>query len=151
MTQSFSKKVLDRANTIEFSFVNLMSRPYAGGTEAAQKLDNSFLKTDYLNEPKFTSLFLLKHSHQSFELFNIHSEEEYRLMVEINKAFDNLSTTTTDKNSAVYRINDSHSVIVADGNFTISNDSGDILGSISISNFARSPRTGFRIIKGFIS
>lgn len=47
-TFPFSKKVLDRANTIEFSFVNLMSRPAAGGTEAAQKLDNSFLKTDYL-------------------------------------------------------------------------------------------------------
>ena len=47
-TFPFSKKVLDRANTIEFSFVNLMSRPTAGGTEAAQKLDNSFLKTDYL-------------------------------------------------------------------------------------------------------
>lgn len=47
-TFPFSKKVLDRANTIEFSFVNLMSRPTAVGTASAQKLDNSFLKTDYL-------------------------------------------------------------------------------------------------------
>ena len=47
-TFPFSKKVLDRANTIEFSFVNLMSRPAASGAKAAQKLDNSFLKTDYL-------------------------------------------------------------------------------------------------------
>jgi len=105
------------------------------------------VKDEWVNEPKFTSLFLLEHSQQSFELFNIHSEEEYRLMVEINKAFDNLSTSTTDNNSAVYRINDSHSVIVADGNFTITNDNGEILGSISISNFARSPRAGFRTIK----
>ena len=108
------------------------------------------VKDEWVNEPKFTSLFLLEHSYQSFELFNIHSEEEYRLMVEINKAFDNLSTSTTDNNSAVYRINDSHSVIVADGNFTITNDNGDILGSISISNFARSPRSGFRTLKGII-
>ena len=105
------------------------------------------VKDEWVNEPKFTSLFLLEHSHQSFELFNIHSEEEYRLMVEINKAFDNLSTSTTDDNSAVYRINDSHSVIVADGNFTITNDNGDILGSIPISNFARSPRAGFKQLK----
>ena len=105
------------------------------------------VKDEWVNEPKFTSLFLLEHSQQSFELFNIHSEEEYRLMVEINKAFDNLSTSTTDNNSAVYRINDSHSVIVADGNFTITNDNGEILGSISISSFARSPRAGFRTIK----
>ena len=108
------------------------------------------VKDEWVNEPKFTSLFLLEHSHQSFELFNIHSEEEYRLMVEINKAFDNLSTSTTDNNSAVYRVNDSHSVIVADGNFTITNDNGDMLGSISISNFARSPRSGFRTLKGII-
>lgn len=47
-TFPFSKKVLDRANTIEFSFVNLMSRPAAGAAATAQKLDNSFLRTDYL-------------------------------------------------------------------------------------------------------
>ena len=47
-TFPFSKKVLDRANTIEFSFVNLMARATAGGQAIAQKLDNSFLKTDYL-------------------------------------------------------------------------------------------------------
>lgn len=47
-TFPFSKKVLDRANTIEFSFVNLLSRVAVDGQVAAQKLDNSFLKTDYL-------------------------------------------------------------------------------------------------------
>ena len=71
-------------------------------------------------------------------------------MVEINKAFDNLSTSTSENNSAVYRLNENRSVIVADGNFTITNDDGDILGSISISNFARSPRSGFRTLKGII-
>ena len=47
-TFPFSKKVLDRANTIEFSYVNLM--PMVGNKKetAAQKLDNSFLKTEYL-------------------------------------------------------------------------------------------------------
>lgn len=109
------------------------------------------VKDEWVNEPKFTSLFLLEHCQQSFELFNIHSEEEYRLMVEINKAFDNLSTATTDNNSTVYRINDTHAVIVADGNFTITNNNGDILGSISISNFARSPRAGFNKVKDLIS
>lgn len=47
-TFPFSKKVLDRANTIEFSFVNLMAKTTAGGQAVAQKLDNSFLKTEYL-------------------------------------------------------------------------------------------------------
>ena len=47
-TFPFSKKVLDRANTIEFSFVNLMTKVITGGQAVAQKLDNTFLKTDYL-------------------------------------------------------------------------------------------------------
>ena len=47
-TFPFSKKVLDRANTIEFSFVNLMAKAAAGSTATPQKLDNAFLKTDYL-------------------------------------------------------------------------------------------------------
>ena len=48
-TFPFSKKVLDRANTIEFSFVNLMSKPTETFVEL-QKLSesNSFLKTEYL-------------------------------------------------------------------------------------------------------
>ena len=108
------------------------------------------VKDEWVNEPKFTSLFLLEHSQQSFELFNIHSEEEYRLMVEINKAFDNLATSTADNTAAVYRINETRSVIVADGNFTITNDNGETLGTISISNFAHSPRSGFRKIKDML-
>ena len=108
------------------------------------------VKDEWVNEPKFTSLFLLEHSQQSFELFNIHSEEEYRLMVEINKAFDNLATSTADNNAAVYRINEARSVIVADGNFTITNDNGETLGTISISNFARSPRAGFKKISSLL-
>ena len=47
-TFPFSKKVLDRANTIEFSFVNLMAKATASGKVVVQKLDNSFLKTEYL-------------------------------------------------------------------------------------------------------
>ncbi len=47
-TFPFSKKVLDRANTIEFSFVNLMPKAAVGSSPVAQKLDNGFLKTEYL-------------------------------------------------------------------------------------------------------
>ena len=48
-TFPFSKKVLDRANTIEFSFVNLMAKPKKS-IVGSKKLNenNAFLKTDYL-------------------------------------------------------------------------------------------------------
>lgn len=48
-TFPFSRKVLDRANTIEFSYVDLMQQlitPFAPVN--AQNLPNSFLKTEYL-------------------------------------------------------------------------------------------------------
>ena len=47
-TFPFSKKVLDRANTIEFSFVNLMAKAASDEAGMPQKLDNSFVKTEYL-------------------------------------------------------------------------------------------------------
>ena len=61
-----------------------------------------------------------------------------------------LTATTADNNTAVYRVNDSHSVIVADGCFTITNDNGEILSKIPVSTFARSPRVGFKKIKSAI-
>ena len=105
------------------------------------------IKDSFRGKPQFTNKFLLDHCTKSYQLFAISSEEEYRLMVEINKAFDNLSATSSDESTAVYRVNDTHSVIMADGYFTITNDNGDILDKISVSDFAKSPRAGFRKIK----
>jgi len=49
-TFPFSRKVLDRANTIEFSYVDLLPSFYALPGEATQTMDlsNAFLKTEYL-------------------------------------------------------------------------------------------------------
>ena len=105
------------------------------------------IKDSFRGKPQFTNKFLLDHCTKSYQLFAISSEEEYRLMVEINKAFDNLAATSSDESTAVYRVNDTHSVIVADGCFTITNDNGDILDKITVSSFAKSPRAGFRKIK----
>lgn len=48
-TFSFSKKVLDRANTIEFSDVDLDLLDFKQGESEAVQVDNSFIKTRYLN------------------------------------------------------------------------------------------------------
>jgi len=47
-TFPFSKKVLDRANTIEFSYVNLDVANKPIGRVEVGTLNNSFLKSDYL-------------------------------------------------------------------------------------------------------
>ena len=47
-TFPFSRKVLDRANTIEFSYVDLLPAEEPEGPASALDLPNSFLKTKYL-------------------------------------------------------------------------------------------------------
>ena len=71
-------------------------------------------------------------------------------MVEINKAFNNLSASTSDDSTAVYRVNDTHSVIVDESCFTITNNDGDIIERIAISSFAKSPRASFNKIKRLV-
>ena len=100
--------------------------------------------------PQFTNRFLLDNCTKSYQLFAIASEEEYRLMVEINKAFDNLNASTAKDNTATYRINNTHTIAVSEGYFTIMNDNGDILDRIPISSFAKGPRAGFNKIKNII-
>lgn len=47
-TFPFSRKVLDRANTIEFDYVDLMPKPLPDYKPESFELDNGFLKSDYL-------------------------------------------------------------------------------------------------------
>ena len=105
------------------------------------------IQDSWRGRPQFTNKFLLDNCTKSYQLFAIASEEEYRLMVEINKTFDNLNASTAKDNTAAYRINDTHTIAVSEGYFTIMNDSGAILDRISISNFAKGPRAGFNKIK----
>ena len=108
------------------------------------------IQDSFRGKPQFTNKFLLDQCNKSYQLFAISSKEEYRLMSEINKAFKNLEASTAADNTAVYRINDQHSVIVADGFFTITTDSGEVLDRIAVSDFSRSPRAGFRRIKNAV-
>ena len=124
---------------------------YAFMVEKWESLETPItIKDEGVYEPKFTHLLLVQNCAQSYELFNIHSEAEFRLMVEIRKAFKDIATATSSENTSVYRVNDTHAVIVADGYFTITNDNGDILDKIAVSSFAKSPRAGFRKIKKVI-
>ena len=47
--------------------------------------------------PRLTNKFLLDNCSESYQLFNISSEAEYRLVMELNTAFDNGSLNKSDK------------------------------------------------------
>ena len=108
------------------------------------------IRDSFKGKPQFTNKFLLDHCTRSYQLFAISSEEEYRLMVEISKAFNDLSASTSDNSTAVYCVNDTHSVIVDESFFAITNNNGDIIERIAISNFAKSPRASFNKIKKLV-
>ena len=113
-------------------------------------LDNPIeIKDSNKGKPRFTNKFLLDNCRQSYQLFSINSEEEYRLMVELDKAFDNFAAS--DENDAAnYKINDTHTVSVVDGKFIIGNTDGEIVKELLISDFGKSPRQYFKEMKEVI-
>ena len=56
-----------------------------------KKLDRRIdFEEEWVYKPRYTSLFLLKHCIKTFELFNIRSEEAYRLVYELRRVQKNI-------------------------------------------------------------
>ena len=104
------------------------------------------LQDSQRGKPRFTYKFLLDNCKKSYQLFSISSEEEYRMMVEINEAFDGLTTSSLDDNALVYKINDK-TIFSSGGFFIIANIEGEIIEKILISDFASKPRTVFNKLR----
>ena len=83
-------------------------------------------------------------------LFNISSEAEYRLVMELNTAFDKMVADPSDANEAIYKIDDSYSISTLGGKFTVINSNGNVLSEVSAEQFAKSPRIAFNRIKNVI-
>jgi len=114
-TFPFSKKVLDRANTIEFSFVNFMPKQKEVGVVKELQLGNDFLKTKYLylSEIKNTEFvedicFKLEELNNVLKKANLHVG--YRVRDEIsfyminNKKFELLGENIAFDNEIMQKI-----------------------------------------------
>ncbi|NCB24902.1 MAG: DUF3578 domain-containing protein [Bacteroidia bacterium] len=117
-TFPFSRKVLDRANTIEFSYVDLMPPPYEEHVEdiEALGLPNSFIKAEYLllnqcaDEAAFVDIICseLKEINRILQTANAHVG--YRVRDEIvfyminNKKNDLLSQNAALDNEIIQKI-----------------------------------------------
>ncbi len=105
-TFPFSKKVLDRANTIEFSFVNFMPKEQVGSSASVLRLDNSFLRTQYLyfneiedEEFKSDICFKLEELNEALRKANLHVG--YRVRDEISfYMMNNKECELLDENAA---------------------------------------------------
>ena len=112
-----------------------------------QPLDKTIaIKDSSKGKPRFTNKLLLDTCTQSYQLFEITTEEEYRLMQELNNAFGE-GVVGGEK---VFKINDQFSITTLNGKFTIMNIAGQIIDEVPIENFQKRPRVTFGKIKEMV-
>lgn len=102
------------------------------------------VKDEGVYGPRFTNLFLLQNSNQSYELFSINSETEYRLLYALKLIYSNAVKT---KSECVFKVGN-NTVSARDGFIDILDENNEklITPSIKISEFSRRPRYYFNLI-----
>lgn len=96
---------------------------------------------DWVYRARYTNSFLLKNSKSTFELFNIRSEEDYRLVYELRRIQENLRVQDNSQELFV-KINESVSVY-NDETYIRVYDSGREILRRSTSDFRKSPSVVF--------
>lgn len=107
------------------------------------------IKTERVYEPKFTNLFLLQNSTDTYELFNINSESEYRLLQELKRAYHSTFVNETSAGTA-FKANEDSTIFAMDGCFVLCNGKGEIVKKFQIDHFISSPRREFNRIKEYV-
>ncbi len=103
---------------------------------------------DWVYRPRYSNSFLLHNSKSTFELFNIRSESDYRLVYELRRIQENLRVQYDDKELFV-KIDDSISVYNDDTYIRVY-DSGKEKMRRLTEDFIRSPSMVFECIKNSI-
>ena len=99
------------------------------------------VKGEGVNEPRFTNMFLLTHCAHSYELFHVHSAEQFRLLTALKRMSD------SHGDSAPYRIDQKHSLLLGNGTFELLNEERGSLLRFKVSEFKRYPRYYFSLLK----
>lgn len=107
------------------------------------------IKTERVYEPKFTNLFLLQNSTDTYELFNINSESEYRLLQELKRAYHDTFVNDTPMGT-VFRANENSTIFTMDGCFVLCNKKGQVIKRFRMDQFISSPRREFNKIKEYL-
>ena len=93
-------------------------------------------------EPRFTNSFLLKHSEQTYELFNVNSEDQFRLLFMLKRA----SSVGNEETGRLFKVDKRCSIWSCRGKLEVIGEDETILGSFSIADFKRNPKLVLRII-----
>ena len=85
--------------------------------------------------PKYTNLFLLGHAEKTYELFHIHSAQEYRVFRQLRRILEGSSLG----DGRCYPIEGGKSIAVHDGVFELLDERGMLMRMISVLDFSQHP------------
>ncbi|MDE6567451.1 MAG: restriction endonuclease-like protein [Lachnospiraceae bacterium] len=105
-------------------------------------------EAEWVYKPRFTNLFLLQNCRKTFELFNIRSAEDYRLVSELRRIQKNIQVQDNPKDLFV-RFNESISVYNDEDYIYVFVD-GKLMLKRSTKSFAEHPSQVFRDIQKLI-
>lgn len=100
---------------------------------------------DWVYRPRYSNSFLLHNSKSTFELFNIRSETDYRLVYELRRIQENLRVQDNAKELFV-KINDSVSVFNDESYIRVYDSGKEMLRKPTI-DFRKSPSIVFDVIR----
>lgn len=106
------------------------------------------IKHEGVYEPKYTNIFLLKNCTQSYELFNIRSAEQYRVLYEMKYILNSHQSNVTSLIEPLYRLTNGKLIWLHGDSFDILNKNGEKLSAVPfhISNLKARPKYYFSLI-----
>jgi len=107
------------------------------------------IKNEIVLKPKYTNLFLLQNCTYSYEIFNIHSTEEYLLNYALKTILDKTILKPDTQTKYIYHINDDKSISAQKDYFNITNTNAEnpFVMHLKISDFSRNPKICLNKVK----
>lgn len=120
---------------------------YRFDVKAWDKLDVAInVRDEGVYRPKFTNMFLFRNCRDSYELFNIHSEEQYRLLQELKRISSDTAVNNDEHNPGI-KLNNEFSFVVLNGDIMLFTADGKLKNKIPVTEFIRRPRYMFNKLK----
>ena len=99
------------------------------------------IREEWVSEPRFTNFFLLEHAKQSYELFSIRSEQDFRLMALLHGLLEG------SRRSTACKVRRDRGLLLTRGSIAVITPEGKLLDQISLNEFREAPGSGFWRIK----
>lgn len=97
---------------------------------------------EYVNEPKFTNMFLLEHCTQSYELFSIKSSEQYVLFHVLYQILGDILSASNKRYECTRRFSNDRSLWIHDGYIDVYDSNGNRINikPLLLDDYGKNPK-----------